>query len=79
MSPRLDAAVGGMFSLSRTTASELIKEGLVTLNYSPCLKVDKEVKCGDIISVRGKGKGEIEEFGGKSRRGRTFIKGFVYI
>lgn len=79
MSPRLDAVVGGMFSLSRTSASDFIREGLVTLNYTPCIKVDREVKCGDIISVRGKGKGEISEFGGQSRRGRTFIKGQIYI
>lgn len=78
MSPRLDAAVSGMFNLSRATASKLIDSGLVSLNYKECLKADKEVREGDIISARGYGKGVIKEQGGTSRRGRTFISADIF-
>ena len=71
MSPRLDAVVGDMFSLSRGKASELIKSGLVSLNYSVCEKPDACVCEGDIISLRGKGKGEVAAIGPLTSKGRT--------
>ena len=76
---RLDAVTGDMFSLSRSNASDAIKEGLVTLNYSICEKCDAQVKEGDIISLKGKGKGKISEAGGRSRRDRIFVTADIYI
>jgi len=70
---RLDAVIGGMFSLSRTAAAELIRMGAATLNYSECDKVDAPVKEGDIISLRGHGKGTLTTEGGKSRKDRIFL------
>lgn len=78
MSPRLDAVIAGMFNLARGTASKLIDGGFVTLNYKECLKGDREVKEGDIITARGCGKGEITSLGGTSRRGRTFMTAEIY-
>lgn len=70
---RLDAVTGEMFSLSRTAAAEQIRLGLVTLNYVPCTQVDAPVKEGDVISLRGKGKGSITALGGVSRKDRLFV------
>ena len=70
---RLDAVVGGMFSLSRTASAELIRMGAATLNYSQCDKVDAPVKEGDVISLKGHGKGTLSEQGGKSRKDRIFL------
>ena len=70
---RLDAVVGGMFSLSRTAAADLIRMGAATLNYSECDKVDAPVKEGDVISLKGHGKGTLSQQGGKSRKDRIFL------
>ena len=78
MSARLDAAVAGMFRLSRTESARQIEAGNVSLNYSPCLKCDAPVKEGDILSLRGAGKGRIAEIGGNSRKGRIFVKTEVF-
>lgn len=72
-SMRLDAAVGGMFNISRTEAAKLVNMGLVSVNYSVCEKPDHSVKVGDIVTVRGKGKGSITGTGGNSRKGRLFV------
>ena len=70
---RLDAVAGGMFSLSRSSAAEKIRLGLVSLNYSVCDRVDAPVREGDVISLRGKGKGTVAEIGGRSRKDRLFV------
>lgn len=73
MSSRLDAVVAGMFRLSRTQAAKHIALGDVSLNYSVTLRQDTLVNPGDVISLRGKGKGTLSETGGTSRKGRTFL------
>ena len=76
---RLDAVCAGMFHLSRTSAAEAINQGLVSLNYSVCLKPDAPIRDGDILSLRGKGKGCVADAGGKeSRKGRLFVKAEIY-
>ncbi|MBR0161188.1 MAG: hypothetical protein IJQ02_07930 [Oscillospiraceae bacterium] len=78
MSMRLDAVAAGMFNLSRTSCAKLIAEGMVNLNYSVCLKPDETVREGDVISLRGYGKGRIGALGGNSRKGRQFVEVEVY-
>ena len=78
MSPRLDAVAAGLFHLSRTEAAKQIAAGNVSLNYSQCLKADCIVKEGDILSLKGKGKGSISGMGGTSRKGRLFVYGEIY-
>ena len=77
-SPRLDAVLGAAFGMSRTKAAELIAAGLVNLNHQVCLRADKEVSEGSILSVRGLGRAKLLEIGGLSRKGRSFIKIGVY-
>lgn len=78
-SPRLDAVAGSMFGLSRTAAAELIRMGAASLNYAVCDKVDAPVKEGDVISLRGHGKGSIVSEGSRSRKDRLFLETEVYI
>ena len=78
MSPRLDAVAAGLFHLSRTEAAKQIAAGNVSLNYAQCLKADCIVKEGDILSLKGKGKGSISGMGGTSRKGRLFVYGEIY-
>ena len=63
----------GLFHLSRTASAELIRLGSVSLNYQPCLHPDAAIRDGDVISVRGKGKGTVTDTGGRSRKDRIFV------
>lgn len=78
MSRRLDAVASGMFHLSRTEAAKHISAGNVSLNYEQCFKPDCAVNEGDIISLRGAGKGSIAGTGGTSRKGRLFVYADIY-
>lgn len=79
MSMRLDAVAAGLFHLSRTEASRQIEAGALSLNYQECLKPDKLVQQGDVLSLRGSGKGKILGTGGTSRKGRTFVYAEFYV
>ena len=76
---RLDAILGGMFGLSRTAAAEQIRMGLASLNYAPCERTDAAVKEGDVISLRGRGKGCLKAVGGRSKKDRLFVEAEVYL
>ena len=73
MSLRLDAVLASGFSISRTRAAELIRGGRVQVNHRDCLKGDRMVAQGDILTVRGLGKCVLREVGGLSKKGRTGI------
>lgn len=77
-STRFDAMTADMFSMSRNNAAELIKSGLVSLNYEICDKVDSTIREGDVISVRGKGKGTVSKIGGKTKKDRTVITALLF-
>ena len=76
---RLDAVAGGLFDLSRSEAARQVEAGTVSLNYEICDKCDAPVHEGDILSLRGKGKGRIIGLGGTSRKGRQFVEGEIYL
>lgn len=78
MSMRLDAVAAGMFDMSRTECARQIAAGNVSLNYSVCLRTDAVIREGDIISVRGTGKGKVSGTGGTSRKGRLFVYAEIY-
>lgn len=70
---RLDAVVGSAFSLSRGRAAELIAAGRVNLDHVPCLKPDKPVAEGSVLTARGLGKAKLAQVGGVTRKGRVAI------
>ena len=78
MSPRLDAVAAGLFHLSRTECSRQIAMGALSLNYAECFKPDAAVREGDVLTLRGTGKGRIREIGGSSRKGRLFVTAELY-
>ena len=77
--PRLDAIVAAAFSTSRSKAAGLISAGRVQLNYRECVKADKPVEPGDILSCRGLGKAVVKELGGLSKKGRVMVELERYI
>ncbi|MDO4482582.1 MAG: YlmH/Sll1252 family protein [Bacillota bacterium] len=75
---RLDNVISSAFGVSRGTAAESIKTGLVFVNSIQTEKTDFQVKCGDVLVLRGKGKAVLSEVGGKSRKDRIYIKTGIY-
>jgi RNA-binding protein YlmH len=73
MSLRLDAVASSAFRMSRTKAADLIAGGQAQVNWQDCVKPDRMVAAGDVISLRGWGKCKLEEVGGLTRKGRTSI------
>lgn len=70
---RLDAVAASAFNLARGKAADLITSGRVQLNYRECVKPDRPVAQGDVISCRGLGKCAVKEAGGLSKKGRIMI------
>ena len=71
--PRLDAVVASAFSLSRSKAAALVSGGRVSLNHRECLKADRQVGEGDVLTCRGLGKCVVKEVPGQSKKGRTML------
>ena len=70
---RLDCLVAAVFKLSRPSAAEAIKQGLVYVNSSQLLKSDYNLKEGDKLVLRGRGKAVIGELAGHSKKGRLHL------
>lgn len=70
---RLDNVVSSAFSLSRAKAAEAIRGGIVFVNGMQSEKVDMQIKEGDKLVLRGKGKAYLQEVGGQTRKDRIFI------
>ena len=71
--PRLDAVTAVAFSMSRGRAAALIASGKVSLNHRECMKSDRQVEEGDVLTCRGLGKCVIKEVPGQSKKGRTML------
>jgi len=72
-SMRLDGIIAEAYSCSRSTAEELLRQGLVRLNHEECLKGTRLVKVSDLIAIRGKGRVKVLEVGGETRKGRRWV------
>ena len=70
---RLDAVVSSAFSMSRGKASDLIAAGKVSLDHTPCLKGDKSVGEGSVLTARGFGKAVVRECSRLSKKGRIIL------
>ena len=71
---RLDGVVSSGFSISRGKAADYISAGKCELNYTPCVKGDKQTAEGDVITIRGLGKIRLETIGGSTKKGRIAIE-----
>ena len=73
-SVRLDSVVSSAFRISRNTAAEAIRSGLVSIDHAECLKTDARVEEGAALVLKGKGKAVLEEIGKGSKKGRIWIR-----
>ena len=76
---RLDNFVSDLAKTSRSRALQIINETRVFINGKNEMKASKQIKQGDIITIRGKGKFIIKEFSGNTRSGRTIVKIEKYV
>lgn len=72
-SMRLDAVAAHGFGLSRSKMVREINAGKVYLNWRPCLDPSARVNPGDMLSVRGRGRVEVAEAGGRTKKGRLAL------
>lgn len=73
-SMRLDNIVAELANCSRNKANELLMQERVFVNFENITKQTKEVKAGDKITIRGKGRFEIKEIIGNTRKGKIIIQ-----
>lgn len=78
-SDRLDCVISGIYNISRQDSHKYINAERVHLNYEKIISVSKMVSSGDLISVRGKGRAEVVEIGGETRKGRIRVKARIIL
>lgn len=72
-SMRLDNIVSELAKCSRSKANELLMQERVFVNFENITKATKEIKENDRITIRGKGRFEIKEITGNTRKGKIII------
>lgn len=78
-SMRLDNIISELIKTSRAKAEQIIKEERVFINYEVETKDSKTLKIGDKITIRGKGKFEIKEQVGNTKKGKYVLNIEKYI
>ena len=76
---RLDNFVSDLAKTSRSKAVQIIDSERVFINGQNETKASKQIKLGDIITIRGKGRFIVKEFSGTTRSGRTVVKIEKYV
>lgn len=70
---RVDSVASAGFGLSRSRAAADIAADKMKLNWQKVGNVSKQLKTGDIISMRGRGRLEVIDIGGVTKKGRICI------
>lgn len=73
-SMRLDAVIHGAYKLSRSDASDYVKAQKVSINHFPVLKPSVNLKFGDIVSVRTKGRLIVDSALGTTHKGNIRLR-----
>ena len=71
---RLDNFVSDLARTSRNKAVQIINSERVFVNGQNETKPAKQVKIGDVITIRGKGRFVVKEFVGSTRSGRSVVR-----
>ncbi|KAB8138668.1 RNA-binding protein [Gracilibacillus oryzae] len=70
---RLDVLIKEMYQTSRQQAADLIKKGLVKVNFQTIEQAAFLLEEGDMLSVRGKGRSRLKEIQGKTKKDKVRI------
>lgn len=76
---RLDNFVSDLARTSRSKATQIIDSERVFINGKNETKSSKQVRLGDVITIRGKGRFVVKKFSGTTRSGRTVVTIEKYI
>ncbi len=71
---RLDLVVSKLIKQSRNDAQELLQKELIKVNHIIETKPTKQLKTGDIISIRKHGRFELLDTSNTSRKGKIIVK-----
>ena len=71
---RLDNVISELARCSRNKALDIINMERVFINFQNETKKTKQIKVGDMVTIRGKGRFYIKEIVGQTKSGRTVIK-----
>ncbi|UPA29592.1 YlmH/Sll1252 family protein [Terrisporobacter glycolicus] len=74
-SSRLDCIISGLYNISRQESAKLISNEKVQVNYEKITSCSKEIKSESLISVRGKGRSQINNIGGLTKKGKVKVQG----
>ncbi|WP_066634860.1 RNA-binding protein [Desulfolucanica intricata] len=70
---RMDVIAGAGFGTSRAKIAREIAAERFSLNWHTCSNLSQSVKEKDIISARGRGRVELFEVGGQTKKGRIVV------
>ena len=70
---RLDSIAAAGFGISRSRAADDIAADKVKLNWQSAASASKTIKEGDVLSMRGRGRVEVTEVRGQTKKGRTVV------
>lgn len=68
---RVDAVAAAGFGISRSRAASDIEADKLRLNWQPVKNAAQAVKAGDVLSLRGRGRVEVAEVRGQTKKGRV--------
>jgi RNA-binding protein YlmH len=71
---RADAVLSLGFGISRSRVVLLVKGGVVKVNFRPINSPSQQLKEGDQLSLKGRGRLLISEVEGETRKGRIRLK-----
>jgi RNA-binding protein YlmH len=70
---RLDVVAAAGFGVSRSKMADDIAADKIKVNWQEAKSSSQSVKAGDIISMRGRGRVEVCEIFGQTKKGRTSV------
>ena len=78
-SVRFDAVLSTALHLSRGKVKELIEGEKASINWTVCTSCSKEMKEGDVFSVRGFGRFKLQGASGVTKKGRYSLEILKYV
>lgn len=76
---RADTVFGAVFGKSRSEMQDLIRAERASVNWCTVKSVSDIIKEGDVLSLKGSGRGILMEIGGTTKKGRIVITVGRYI
>lgn len=70
---RVDSIAAAGFGMSRSKAAQEISAEKIKLNWQTVKNASQSIKAGDILSMRGRGRLEVAEIRGQTKKGRVGV------